>query len=213
MKPNIDEVHDKCLNYETKEIFLHKLVNSSDDSDDVDINLSSTFIKNLSILDYKSTGILVHMNRISGGSWSDFLSIYDAIITAKSFISMVVYGHVCSAGSLILQAADLRAAMPSSYMMCHFGTESIDDSYLNFHSYSAFSKKSNDFMINLYADRLSKSPFIKSKKPKNKDQYIKNFLNSKLKNDWYLDSEEMLYYGMVDYIVGSDLLPSIDKLR
>ena len=53
-----------------------------------------------------------------GGSWGAGTSIYDAIASCKSYVTIVVYGQAESMSGVILQAADNRLMSPSSHSKC-----------------------------------------------------------------------------------------------
>jgi ATP-dependent protease ClpP protease subunit len=131
-------------------------------------------------------------------------------LACRSHIAIICYGEASSMGSIILQAADLRLAMPNCYFMIHcmsLGTEYCP--IKSYKSYGDFSSKLNNNMLNIYVNRFYETgSFFKGKTKKYIRQYIENKLNSKL--DWYLTAEEALNLGLIDGII--DNTHQIDKI-
>lgn len=196
-KDIVEEIHDHCIDIQQRKIFIHSSLNEQDDSG-IDFRVSNKFVKNISILDEKDKSIEIVLNTI-GGNFSQGMMIYDAISTAKSHISIVCHGEVCSAGTVILQAADYRYSMPNCTFMLHFGGLSIEDSHLAAQSFMEYDKLCAEKMIDIYAKKAKKGEYFKDKT----DLQIKRFFQNKFKNkgDWFINAEEAKYYGLIDKVI------------
>lgn len=205
-KDLIHDLHNYNINISTREIFLHNSFNSDDNENPgVEYKMANTFIKNIRVLEKKSLDpITIHMNSI-GGEWSDGMAIYDSISLCKSHVTVIVYGQAESMSSLILQAADERLMMPSSYFMCHFGSSYIGGDFQNAHNWMEQDKKFMHVMIDIYAKRCVDGQFFKDKfNKKPTENQVKQFLMRKFKSgDWYLSAEEAVYHGFADKVIAS----------
>jgi ATP-dependent protease ClpP protease subunit len=209
----VEDVNSFSIDYKAREIFIHR---SSTNEDEVDVEnrMSSTFIKNLRILDQKPGPIIIHLNAGGGGNWEDGMAMYDAILFAESYITVLIYGSACSMSSLIPQSADFRIMMPNAYLMCHYGSTSIEDSHKNMINYVSMTEKMRSSMVEIYAQKLKDSPFIKKKGAKYGINYAREFVTRKLnEGDWYMTAEEAVFYGLVDDILGAGKYTTIKSLK
>lgn len=197
----LKELHEYNIGYDQRTLYLHGNTDNIDGDSGVEYRMANRLIKNINLLDKDSQKILIHQHNI-GGEWESGMMIYDSIITAQSYITMVCHGEVMSMGTVILQAADLRLAMPHCTFMFHFGSIVADGNYLEVTSYMELQRKRNHQMLDIYADRCMNSSHFKGKK----QYHIKKFLDTKFRNksDWYLDAEEAKSYGFIDGIIGID---------
>lgn len=205
MEPELlKDFHDYAANINTREIFLHNHYHSEDNQNPgVEYRMATTFIKNLRALDIKSNAnITVHCNSI-GGEWADGMAIYDAISLCRSYITIIIYGQAESMSSIFMQAADSRYITPNAHFMCHYGSTDINTDYLSALNQATYEYRACEIMMNIYAKRCVEGQFFKEKfgkKPTEKQ--VKQFLSRKLKHgDWYLNSEEAVYYGFADKII------------
>lgn len=220
MSPNendiLHDVHNYGANLKNREIFLHNHFGSADDSNPgVEYRMSNTFIKNIRALDSQNNHhIIVHMHSI-GGEWSDGMAMFDAIRMCNSHVTIIAYGQAESMSSILLQAADTRIMTENAYFMSHYGSSEIGGHYLSVQNWINYEKRLCDLMINIYSKRCLKGKFFKEKYTNtNSIDNVKNFLIKKLKDgDWYLNSEEAVYYGFADGVLGSRKYPSILSLK
>ena len=210
---SLEDTHQFSMDEQSREIFIDRARGNIEESD-VDSRMASTFIKNLRHLDKKPNPILIHLTGGGGGNWEDGMAMYDAITFSESFITILIYGHACSMSSIIPQAADYRVVMPNTYMMCHYGYDSLDDVHMNVRLWIAFnSSKLSKSLISIYASKMQNSKFVDEKAVKNNLSYSKRHLTNKLKDgDWYLTAEEMIYYGFADAIMG-EKFSSVKELK
>jgi ATP-dependent protease ClpP protease subunit len=213
MRNPLEELHNFGIDCKTREIFVHRSHENTDNDDDVNHYMSSVFIKNLRVLDSTKGNILIHLNANRGGAWEDGMAMFDAIQFSKNYITVLIYGSACSMGSVIPQAADFRLIMPNAYMMFHYGQEGLEDAHMNNVRYFEIANKMADKMVNIYSSKVKDSNFVKSRKLRYPDRFAKSFVKKKLdEGNWYLTSQEAMYYGLVDEILGSENYPDIDSL-
>ena len=201
----LQDIHNYGAALNSRDIFLHNFFSGTeDDNPGVDYRMANMFLKNLRTLEKKSSDpITVHMNSI-GGSWSDGMVIYDAIIISKCYITIVAYGQAESMSSIILQAGDERLITPNTYFMAHYGSSDASGDYLSSQNWMQYEKHICDTMLNIYAGRCVKSKFFKEKYVKPDVKKVKNFLSKKLQDgDWYVTAEEAVYYGFADKVIKS----------
>lgn len=211
---DISYLHDHNIDIQNREIYLHSYLGESDEEGGVDYRSSVKFEKNLRYLNLLSLEpILVHMH-LPGGDWQDCLGMYDAIKASKADVIILAYAKAESSSSVLLQAADLRILMPNTNVMIHYGSFSVDAE----HSKAAaagiqWNERECDKMIDVFTDRCMNSSICKEKNWKR--MMAKKHIVSQLANkcDWILTSEEALYYGFADGILGSKKFPNIDFLK
>lgn len=200
----LKDFHEYGANLATREIFLHNHYHTEDNENPgVEYRMSNTLLKNLRALDSKSTSpIIIHMQSI-GGEWDDGMAMFDAITMCRSYVTIIAYGQASSMSSIIFQAADLRLMTPNSHFMCHYGSASYDGSYLDVQNFTAYDKQCADKMLDIYSYKCANGAYFKdkfNKKPTVKQ--VKGFLTKKLKDgNWYLSSQDALYYGFCDDIL------------
>lgn len=202
---SLQEVHNYGVNINSREIFLHNFFSGTeDDNPGVDYRMANIFLKNLKILENKSTDpIVIHMNSI-GGSWSDGMVMYDAVSMSKCFVTTIIYGQAESMSSIILQAADERIITTNSYFMVHYGSSNIDADYLSSQNWMQYEKHICDTMLEIYAKKCIGGKFFKDKYTKPDITKIKHFLSKKLQDgDWYMNAEDTVYYGFADKVLKS----------
>lgn len=205
MEPELlKDFHDYGANIATREIFLHNHYHAEDNQNPgVEYRMSNTFIKNLRALDMRSNAnITIHCHSI-GGEWADGMAIYDAIQMCRSYVTIIIYGQAESMSSIFMQAADYRYMTPNAHFMSHYGSVDINTDYLSAVSESDYHRKTADTMFDIYAGRCVDGKFFYEKfgkKPTTKQ--VRQYLITKLKSgDWYLNSEETVYYGFADSIL------------
>ena len=210
----ISDVNTYGIDVKNREIFLHSYIGAKEEEPGVDYRMTATFYKNLRLLDgISQEPIIIHMHSV-GGNWYDGMAIYDSITVAQSYITIIVYGQAESMSSIILQAADERVMMPHAYFMCHFGSTGYEGNHLDVQRAMAFEKKECELMLDIYAERMITSRYMKDSYTSLTTEKVKNFLKRKLKDgDWYLNAEESVYYGFADNVLESKKYPNIDSLK
>lgn len=201
---HLHDFHNYSANVDSREIFLHNFYGSNDEENPgVEYRMSVNFIKNLRALDLaNSEDILIHMHSV-GGEWTDGMAIFDAIKMCRSKITIIAYGQAESMSSIIFQSADKRLITPNTYFMSHFGSSGAGGGYLDVQNWIKYEKYICDVMLDVYAERCKKGKYFVEKYGRNPDlEKVKTFLYRKLKSgDWYINSEEAVYYGFADRII------------
>ena len=166
------------------------------DSDEtgVDFLMAERVIKGLHYLDSKATnGITIKMNNV-GGDWYHGMAIYDAIKSCKNRVTIIVYGHAMSMGSIILQAADHRIMMPHSRLMIHVGSNGFYGHSTNFDRWAEENKRINEEMYAIYLKRIKE---IKPRFKKDKVVEICKF-------DSFYTAKETVALGLADEVYDYD---------
>jgi|TARA_B100002019_G_C21219538_1_gene573917 ATP-dependent protease ClpP protease subunit len=214
MNDIIESIHGQSIDLKQREIYLHGYHGPFDDDPGVEYRMATTLIKNIRYLDsLKNEPILIHMHSI-GGNWGDGMAIYDAIKLARSHITIVVYGQAESMSSIILQAADNRIMMPNSYFMSHYGSSSSAGNFLDTQNWAKFESIILDTMLDIYVESCMKGKFFKEKYTDPTESKVRTFIKKKLKDgDWYLNSNEAVYYGFADGVLSTRKYRGISSLK
>jgi len=209
---DIHNIHEIGLDVKNREVYLHSTFNSEEESG-VEFRSAIMFEKNIRYLNKISNDpILVHMH-LPGGVWEDGMAIYDTIKFSSSKIFILAYGKVESASSIIFQSAHLRVLMPSTHVLIHYGSLSIDNEHKAAMSSLAWSEKESAKMIEIFTERCCHSPIAQERNWKK--FMVRKHIVSQLdnKSDWILDAEEAVYYGFADGVLGDRKFPNIEKLK
>lgn len=210
---NISGIHDINLDIKNREIFLHSYTGCDGEEPGVDYRSAVNLQKNLRILEsINHTPILIHMH-LPGGYWSDCLGIYDTIKQCQSKTIILAYAKVESSSSIILQAADLRVLMPNCHVLLHYGSISLDAEHKAATSNLRWNERESEKMLEIFTNKCVNSPIASEKNWKK--MMIKKHIQSQLSNysDWIMSSDEAVYYGFADSILGSKEYPTIDSLK
>lgn len=209
----ISTLHDNNLDLKNRELFLHSYVGCEGEEPGVDYRSAVNLQKNLRILEnISSDPILIHMH-LPGGDWADCLGMFDNIKACKSKIIILAYAKVESSSSVILQAADLRILMPNSHFLLHYGSISLDAEHKAATSNLRWNERESEKMLEIFTEKCINSPIAIEKKWKK--MMIKKHIQSQLSNysDWIMSSDEAVYYGFADGILGSTSYPTINSLK
>lgn len=192
-----------------REIYLH-----NDEDETLDSKTVNVFYKNIRYLDVlDNSPILIHMYSF-GGDWAAGMAIYDAIMYCKSKVGIIAYGQAESMSSIVLQAASLRAMMPSCYFMCHMGSLEYSGDHNHVKKAFLFDGHSTDLMLDIYTNKLLNSCKFKSKYKQPTKSKARNFLLRQIKDgDWYLTSREAVEYNFTDFVVGDNNCQNIDHFK
>ena len=210
---SLSYIHDYGIDIFNREVYLHSIGTSDDDEGGVDFKAAVTLQKNLRFLDSISFDpIIIHMH-IPGGNWCDCVAMYESIKSCGSPIGIVVYSRAESCGSVIIQAADLRIMVPSSYMLIHYGSTSIDGDHKVAMSNLEWSQKEANKMIDIFNDKIMLSTLVANKKwsKVNARKHIISQLDNKA--DWILYPQEVVDYGFADGVLGSKEYPDISTMK
>jgi ATP-dependent protease ClpP protease subunit len=196
---------------------------SSDENgeDGTDYHMAETIVKALHILDNQDATSLkgekpinIIMNNIGGDIYHG-MAIYDAIANCKNHVTIRVYGHAMSMGSIILQAADQRIMTRHSRIMIHYGNFGSNQHTKVAYKWANETKKFDQIMEDIYLDKISdrkitlekyltlidKQSEIPVGNAKNKKIPIgRKELQEMLNFDTIIDAETALELNLVDKI-------------
>ena len=201
----LEDMHDRWISPKTREIWIHGVDSNVDCEYDgeetgVEYMMANKVIKNLHYLLHQSrrSPVTIHM-KSCGGVFEEGMAIYDTIKAMPYKVKIISYTHARSMSSIILQAADERIILPSSYFMFHYGTLFVSGVAQQVHSAVDFSKKCDDKMMQIYVDSCKNSVKFKDKTDKQIHSVLKKQMNEKV--DVFLTAEETIEWGFADSIL------------
>lgn len=120
-KPDIEVVLDTGINVNDKSI---------DISGEIDDDNIRRAIRGIRLLDKIKPDIelIVYLNSGGGDVYQGF-ALYDTIKQCQSTVKIIVVGECMSMAVWVLQAADIRVALPNSRFMLHEGSYSLPDNH------------------------------------------------------------------------------------
>ena len=120
-RDDIDKLHDYDVYIPTRTIYVGSIHVSDEGESGTDAHMAERLLKNIHILEaLNKDPITIIFNNI-GGDVNHGLAIYDGIKNSECHITIKVFGHAMSMGSIILQAADERLMSPNASQMIHYG--------------------------------------------------------------------------------------------
>lgn len=192
-RDDIDKFHEYSLYIPTRTLYMGSELFSGDENfaeSGTEAAMAARQIKNLHILDrLNNDPIIIIMNNV-GGDPNHGMAIYDAIKNCESHVTIKVYGHAMSMGSIIFQAADLRVMSPNSRQMIHYGEASTDGHSKTVQKIAEEDRKFDEFMEQLYLDK------IREKHP----NYTLYKLQKLLDHDTFLTAKESVELGLADEV-------------
>jgi len=192
-RDDVDKFHDYSLYIPKRTIFIGSEDNDIEHGESgTDGAMAERAIKNIAILEgISSEPIKIIMNNIGGDEYHGF-AIYDAIKACESFVTIQIFGHAMSMGSIILQAADERIMAPTSRQMIHYGTWGIHDHAKTTQQWAKEGERIDKWMEEMYLEK------IREKHPK----YALSKLKSLLDHDTFLTAQESVDLGLADKVLG-----------
>lgn len=180
-KDHLDKAHDYGIHVPSASIWL------GEGEDGIDRQTLVRLAKNLLILE--SAGkpqITVYLNT-PGGDVQQALGIYDLLKGANAHITIIGYGSIESAGTVVLQAGDHRAVSRNSLVMYHHGTTEIPEmptgEYNNYHRYGRKLDDRADEVVRLNIG-VTKRKFARM-----------------IHNGMYCTADEALAAGLIDEVL------------
>lgn len=208
---SLHDIHNYNIDIDNREVYLHSSFDTEEENG-VDYRSAIVFEKNIRYLNLISLEpIIVHMH-LPGGDWQDCLGIYDTIKNSKAKIGIIACAKVESSSSVLLQAADLRVLSLNTNFLIHYGSISVDNEHKAALSTIQWSEKESNKMIDIFTERCMNSKIAQEKNWKK--MMTKKHIITQLatKRDWILTSEEAVYYGFADGVLGNRQYPSLDSL-
>src|SRR5437868_9732060 len=140
--------------------------------------------------------ITIYINS-AGGNVTDGLAIHDAvrhIVSRGIEVTIIVQGMAYSMGSIVLQAASdgRRLAFPHSWIMIHEPAK-----WAGWQSTTAAAQHLE--RLKQMQDQIYKILSSRSGKP------LRQIIKDTKRNDFYLDAQKALDYGLIDAIVAGEL--------
>lgn len=129
--------------------------------------------------------LTVCLNTLGGDVYQAF-AIYDLIRLNHVPVDIHVNGPCLSAGVIILQSAQGRAATSNSYLMVHEGSESIDGESLTVHKTVEHFKGVNNRARKIIADRVKVS-----------EERVQKWFE----RDKYFNAKAALKAGLIDMVL------------
>jgi len=210
----IFDAHHFSVIPDSREIFIYP----SEDIDEIDATVAAKFITNIQLLNsLNSLPILVHQIT-NGGDWNYGIAMYDAIKAScddptKSDVILLAYAHARSMSSIIPQAAKWRVMMPNADFLIHFGTLGYDGDCQSGIAEAEWSKKLNERMLEIYAERCVYGQFFKREGMDRKAiiSWLRDTINNK--REFYITPRQAVDYGLMDAVLGDEGFTTIDELR
>src|SRR6266853_739553 len=133
----------------------------------------------------------------AGGNVTDGLAIHDAIrhvIRRGIEVKIIVQGMAYSMGSIVLQAASegRRLAFPHSWIMIHEPAK-----WAGWQSTTAAAQHLE--RLKQMQDQIYRILSVRSGKP------LRQIIKDTKRNDFYLDAQSALEYGLIDKVVAGEL--------
>lgn len=198
VRDDVDKFFDYEIYIPTRTIYMGSVDNDQEVGESgTDGAMAERVIKALHILDSSAPAgdkpITIIMNNPGGDEYHG-MAIYDAIKGCNNHVTIIVYGHAMSMGSIILQAADRRVMAPNSRMMIHYGTWGIHDHPQNVYKWADEGKKFDAWMEQQYLTK------IKEKNP----EYTLKKVQELCKFDTFFTAKEAVDIGLADEILGEE---------
>ncbi len=191
IRDDVDKFFEYGIDIGAKTLYMGSESYKDDDETGTDFLMAERVIKGLHLLDRRvSDGITILMNNLGGDEYHG-MAIYDAITACQNHVTIKVFGHAMSMGSIILQAADQRIMAPNARLMMHYGTWGTHDHPKNVEKWVEEGKRFNKWMIDLYLEK------IREKNPRFKRTKVDQMCNF----DTILSARETVSLGLADSIL------------
>lgn len=189
----VDQFFTDHIHVDLRTIYMGSFGDNDGAENGVDYLMSEKAVKALFILDRQAPDgdkpITIILNS-PGGDVNHGLAVYDAIKSCKNKTSVVVYGRAMSMASVLLQAANERILKPSSVLMVHYGTFSIETTSQSAINWAKEEERINRWMEDVYLEK------IREKHPR----FTRDKLKELLKADTILPASEAIELGLADRI-------------
>jgi ATP-dependent Clp protease protease subunit len=191
-RDDIDKFHDYGIFIPQRIIYMgSEGSDNSENENGVDYLMAERAIKNLHILDTQSDQPITVIMNNPGGDTYHGMAIYDAIKGCRSHVTVKVFGHAMSMGSIILQAADERLIAPNAKFMMHYGYLALDGHAKNAEKWIEDSKRDDKWMEKMYLEK------IQEKQP----HFTIARLKRMLEFDTILTAEQTVALGLADQVL------------
>jgi ATP-dependent Clp protease protease subunit len=191
-RDDIDKFHDYSLYIPSRTVYMGSETADDGAESGVDYGMAQRQIKNLHILDVASADPITIIMNNPGGDMFHGLAIYDAIKACRSHVTIKVFGHAMSMGSIILQAADTRVMAANSSQMIHYGQVSVDNEAKTTYKTVDEYKRIDKLMEKMYLSKIQKKQPL----------FTIARLRAMLNNDTFLTAQQSVDLGLADEILG-----------
>jgi ATP-dependent Clp protease protease subunit len=140
--------------------------------------------------------VTIFMN-CPGGDEVQGMAVYDLIKNSRCHVTIRVTGEACSMGAVILQAADIREALPHAVIMHHSGDANSYPSHKeNNRRFQKFMERYDNFLDRIMLDRVNEKRLKDGLEPKDLSWWKKQ-------DTWdqWLLPEDAIQLGLLDRIV------------
>jgi ATP-dependent Clp protease, protease subunit len=164
---------------------------------DIEKDTARTCIERLrELANENSKPITIYINS-AGGNVTDGLAIHDSIrhmVSRGIEVTIIVQGMAYSMGSIVLQAASdgRRFAFPHSWIMIHEPAK-----WAGWQSTTAAAQHLE--RLKQMQDQIYRILSSRSGKP------LRQIIKDTKRNDFYLDAQKALDYGLIDAVVAGEL--------
>jgi len=193
-REDLDRFHDYDIHVPSRTIYLGSVSETDGQEDGVNYAMAERAIKNLHMLDQTTDQEITIILNSTGGDFTYGQAIYDAILSCKNTVTIKVNGWAASAGSFILQAGDDRLMHENSWILLHYGTDTVSGHHKDVQNWAEWSKKTAAWMENVYFSKILEA------NPK----FTKAKLKELLTFDRLLNPTEALEIGLIDGIITRD---------
>lgn len=155
---DVDKFFEYGLDIPNRTVYLGEASYDEDGGGNgVDFLMAERFIKALHILDKAAPAgdkpIIIIANN-PGGSWYHGMAMFGAMESCKNHVTIKMYGHAMSMGSIIPQAADERLIDKRCRFMIHYGYDGGNGHSKLFEKWADEGKIVNYEMENIYLDKM-----------------------------------------------------------
>lgn len=154
-REQLDQYFDFGILVQKRIIYIGSTKEDLDGSESgIDYSMTEKAIKAITYLNTISDKPIIIIINSPGGDWYHSLAIFDIIKSSRCHVTIIAVGYCCSAGSVILQSADLRVISPSCIFLIHDGTTELSDHTRNVESQAEQSKLDRKRMYEIYQDKM-----------------------------------------------------------
>lgn len=192
---DLSDYYDYGIDINNRIVYMGSENYTWDDAETgVDHLMAEKIIKSLTLLDLQAPDgdkpITIIMNN-PGGDVYHGMAIFDAIKSCRNEITVIVYGHAMSMGSIILQAADKRVLAPHATVMIHDGTDGSYGHTQNLLRRAQEAKRIIKMIDNIFLEKM------KAKNPKMTRAEVRKLQLF----DKYFSAQEAVAIGLADEVL------------
>ena len=185
------------VDFERRLVYMGSFTDDESLAAGIDHRLSERVIKALIALDLQAPEgdkpITILLNNCGGDVYHG-LAIFDAIMSCRNNVTILVYGAAFSMAAIVLQAADHRVMAPNSRLMIHYGTDGAYDHPKIVRKWIEEGKKIDKITEDILLERIQQ----------NHPDFTRHQLRRMLEFDSILSAKESVELGLADEILGEE---------